>query len=142
VSGSVISTLIRAVRKKFKERETMSFRKTAAAKVAMLTVFAATLSLGSTAFAGDAAQGKIDFTQKFGCFQCHGTWGQGGAAGARLAPNPLPYEALSNFVRTTNGAMPPFTKEVLTDQQLEDIYAYLESIPKSPAAKDIPILNN
>src|SRR5262249_38956115 len=37
-----------------------------------------------------------------GCWQCHGTVGQGGAAGPKLAPDPLPFDALSSFVRTTN----------------------------------------
>lgn len=116
--------------------------KDAARQVAMLSVFAAGLCVTSAASAADAAQGKIDFTQKFGCFECHGTVGQGGVAGAKLAPDPLPYEALANFVRTTDGRMPPFSKDILTDAQLEDIYAYLQSIPKGPDAKDIPILNN
>jgi len=41
----------------------------------------------------------------YGCFQCHGTVGQGGNAGPRLAPNPLPTRH-GNFVRTTNRQMP------------------------------------
>jgi mono/diheme cytochrome c family protein len=36
--------------------------------------------------------------------------------------------------------MPPYTKKVVTDQELAEIYAYLQSIPKPPDAKTIPAL--
>jgi len=53
----------------------------------------------------------------------------------------MPYEALVNFVRTTNRQMPPYREAVLPDNDLADIYAYLESVPASPDYKTIPILN-
>jgi mono/diheme cytochrome c family protein len=37
--------------------------------------------------------------------------------------------------------MPPFHVEILSDSDLIDIYAYLESLPKPKSAKDIPLLN-
>ena len=67
--------------------------------------------------------------------------GQGGVAGRTLAPNPLPFEALQNFVRTTNRNMPPYREEILSNDDLADIYAYLQSIPKGPDPKSIPLLN-
>ncbi len=79
---------------------------------------------------------------KFGCWECHGTQGQGAISGPKLAPNPLPFEALANFVRTTNRAMPPYREKILSNDDLADIYAYLQSIPKSPDAKDIPLLKD
>ena len=95
------------------------------------------------ALAADAAHGKILFTQKYGCYECHGTEGQGSpVTGPRLAPNPLPYEALSAFVRTSNGPMPPFRETILPNADLQDIYAYLQSIPPAPDYKTIPLLNN
>src|SRR5262249_3631818 len=93
-----------------------------------------------SALGASAEKGKLAFLQH-GCWQCHGYQGQGGIAGAKLAPDPLPFEALSNFVRTTNRAMPPFRKEILSDDDLADIYAYLQSIPKGPDPKSISILN-
>jgi mono/diheme cytochrome c family protein len=48
---------------------------------------------------------------------------------------------LSNFVRTTSRQMPPFSKDILSDEDLADIYAYLASVPKGPDPKDIPLLN-
>src|SRR5471032_3400223 len=78
--------------------------------------------MGSAALAADAARGKILFTQKYGCYQCHGTQGQGSAVtGPKLAPDPLPYEALSAFIRTSSRNMPPFREAILPSADLEDI---------------------
>jgi mono/diheme cytochrome c family protein len=97
----------------------------------------------ATALAADAARGKILFTEKYGCYQCHGTQGQGSpVTGPRLAPNPIPFEALSAFVRTTSREMPPFREAVLPNEDLADIYAYLQSIKPGPDYKSIPMLNN
>ena len=109
-----------------------------------LAALAAVLALGQgTAFAASAEKGKAAF-MKFGCWQCHGTQGQGSIAtsgGKVLAPDPVPFEAFSAFVRTTNRAMPPYTEAVLSNDDLADIYAYLQSIPKPADYKSIPLLN-
>jgi mono/diheme cytochrome c family protein len=94
------------------------------------------------ALAASAEHGKIAFMQQ-GCWQCHGTLGQGSIAtsgGKRLAPNPLPWEAFFGFVRSTNRAMPPYSEKILSDGDLADIYAYLQSIPKPPDINSIPLL--
>ena len=54
------------------------------------------------AFAGDAAKGKVAYV-KNGCYQCHGTVGQGGA-GAKLAPKPA---AGRNFHELCADDQPP-----------------------------------
>ena len=54
---------------------------------------------------------------------------------------PLAWPAFLAWVRTTSGDMPPYTEKVLSDQELVDIYAYIQSIPKSPDFKTIPLLN-
>lgn len=104
--------------------------------------FAAALMLGaaSAAAAASADKGKAAFVQH-GCWQCHGYEGQGGVTGLKLAPDPIPFETLSTFVRTTNRAMPPYREEILSNEDLGDIYAYLQSIPKSPDPGSIPLLN-
>jgi mono/diheme cytochrome c family protein len=108
-----------------------------------LAALAAGLTVGSAAYAADAARGKDLFTHKYGCFQCHGEAGQGSpVTGPKLAPGPLPWEALSAFVRTTNRNMPPYKEAVLPNADLEDIYAYLQSIPAAADWKTIPLLNN
>jgi mono/diheme cytochrome c family protein len=104
-------------------------------------VLAAGLVLGSGgAFAASAEKGKAAFIQH-GCWQCHGNEGQGGQAGARLAPDPMPLETFTAFVRTSNRAMPPYPKAVLSNEDLADIHAYLETIPKPADYKNIPLLN-
>ena len=114
-------------------------------RVLGLAAFAAGLAVGAgSAFAASAEKGKADF-MKYGCWQCHGTQGQGSIAtssGKRLAPNPLPWEAFSGFVRSTNRAMPPYSEKILSDGDLADIYAYLTSIPKTADYKTIPLLSN
>src|SRR6267142_4413639 len=93
-----------------------------------LVAIAASLLLGQAdASAASAEKGKVFFIQ-YGCFQRHGTVGQGGNAGPKIAPDPLPYEALANFVRTTSREMPPYSEKILPDADLADIYAYLQSI--------------
>jgi mono/diheme cytochrome c family protein len=105
-------------------------------------VVLAVLLLGQgPALAASAEHGKVAFLQH-GCWQCHGTQGQGSIAtsgGKRIAPDPLPWDTFSVFVRSTNRAMPPFSEKILSDSDLADIYAYLQSVPK-PDVNSIPLL--
>ncbi|HWP85797.1 MAG TPA: cytochrome c [Terriglobia bacterium] len=87
---------------------------------------------------GDADNGKKLYNT-IGCWQCHGYSGQGGA-GAKIAPEPIPFPAFSRYVRKPGGQMPPYSAKVVSDQQLADIYAFLETIPKPPDADSIPLL--
>jgi ubiquinol-cytochrome c reductase cytochrome c subunit len=99
------------------------------------------LGLAATpVLAADAAKGKAAF-MKNGCWQCHGELGQGGAAGKPLVPKPMAIEAFNVFVRNSNGSMPPYPKEILSDADLADIHAYLTSIPAAKDYKSIPLLN-
>ena len=108
-----------------------------------LAALAAGLLIGQGAAIGASAEkGKAAF-MKAGCWQCHGTQGQGSVAtsgGKVLAPDPMPFEAFTAFVRTTNRAMPPYREAVLSNEDLADIYAYLQSIPKTIDYKSIPLL--
>src|SRR5579871_4465330 len=81
--------------------------------------------------AGNAQNGKKIF-ESYGCYQCHGHAGQGGA-GARIAPRPIAFAAFSKYVRQPTGEMPPYTAKVVSDQELGDIYAFLQSVPQPPA---------
>jgi len=110
-------------------------------------IVAASMFGGSAAFAaqaapqGDATKGKANF-ERVGCYQCHGHQGQGGREGPRIAdPVPLAWPALQAWVRTTSGDMPPYTPKVLSDAELIDIYAYLQSVPKAPDFKSVPLLS-
>lgn len=89
---------------------------------------------------GNAQNGKQIYTS-YGCYQCHGREGQGGA-GPRIGPRPIPFAAFARYIRQPRGQMPPYTSKVVSDLELADIYAFLESLPQPPAAKSIPLLNN
>jgi mono/diheme cytochrome c family protein len=90
--------------------------------------------------AGNADTGKRVFSAYY-CYACHGTQGQGGSAGARIAPRPIAFEAFLRYVRKPSGGMPAYTTKVISEQELTDIYAFLRSVPAPPAAQSIPLLN-
>jgi len=89
--------------------------------------------------AGNADNGKRIFMRD-GCYQCHGTVGQGGV-GPRLSAPALALPTLSAIVRKGVRGMPPYSAKILSDAELADIHAYLETIPAPPPAKSIALLN-
>ncbi len=121
----------------------MNFVRVSAAS--FLVAFAiSAVGQGAALADGDAQKGKITFV-KYGCWQCHDYNGQGSIAtsgGRVIARTQLPIDAFISFVRTTNGQMPPFRAPVISDADLTDIYAYLQSLPEPKKAADIPLLNN
>lgn len=104
-------------------------------RLLLLASFAALA--GAQSPAGEAAQGKQLFLN-YGCYSCHSFDGHGGA-GARLVPMPLKQAAFTAFVRNA-GRMPSYSPKVLSDAQLADIYAYIKTLPTSPDAKNIPLI--
>jgi len=92
--------------------------------------------------AGNAKAGQQVY-KAVGCWECHGTAGQGGAiTGPRLAPSNLPYAAFLQQIRTPQNAMPPYEPKVLSNADVANIYAYLKSVPAPKAVQDIPLLNS
>jgi ubiquinol-cytochrome c reductase cytochrome c subunit len=91
--------------------------------------------------AGNAEAGKRLY-MKYGCYQCHGTVGQGTIAGARIGPPPLSVQGLIRYVRRPAGQMPAFSEKVMSDRELTDVYAFLKAIPPPKPSKDIPLLND
>lgn len=77
---------------------------------------------------------------KVGCYQCHANQAQGGVSGPRIGPDPIPFARFSQYIRTPSGDMPPYTAKVLSSQDLADIYAFLQSLPRPPAVNTIPQL--
>ena len=101
---------------------------------------AAAAQAAPAAPAGNAANGRKLFVS-VGCYECHGYEAQGSTAtGPRLGPRPIAFAALSKYVRHPTNQMPPFTPKVVSDAQLEDIYAFLRSLPQPPDADTIPLL--
>jgi mono/diheme cytochrome c family protein len=110
------------------------------ASLSAAVVISASASAGEyTPPAGNAKTGEANF-MKYGCYTCHGAWGQGtGRDGPRINP-PLAFPALLQQLRTPRYEMPPFTANVISDQGVADIYAYLASLPKPPDPKSIRAL--
>jgi ubiquinol-cytochrome c reductase cytochrome c subunit len=87
-----------------------------------------------------AAAGRKIFIE-VGCYQCHGYVGQGSIlSGPALVPQLPAFEALRAYVRHPSGQMPPFSEHVLSDARLEQIYAYLVSLPPPLPVSRIPLL--
>lgn len=107
----------------------------------LLILVAGTVSAQQQAPEGSAERGHQAF-MKYMCYTCHGTIGQGAdrGTGPKLAPGLLPYAAFALQVRTPRQDMPPYRKEFVSDQEVADMYAYLQTVKPSPPAKDIPLL--
>ncbi len=75
-----------------------------------------------------------------GCYQCHSNEGQGGAQGPRIGPDPVSFARFAWYLRQPTGSMPPYSAAVISDQDLADIYSYLETRPRPPAVDSIPLL--
>ena len=112
----------------------------AALMIASSIVLAAQNPAPASAPRGNAENGRMLFA-KFGFYECHGREAQGSTAtGPRLGPNPIAYNRFIAYIRKPAGEMPPYTAKVVTEQQAADIYAFLQSLPRPPAAETIPLL--
>ena len=89
--------------------------------------------------AGKAENGGVLY-KKIGCYQCHANEAQGGLSGPRIGPNLVPYARFSQYLRNPTGDMPPYTTKVLSDQEIADIYAWVNARPKPPAVDTLPQL--
>src|SRR5436190_14185684 len=95
----------------------------------------------STALAqSDPAVHGQELFNTYGCWECHGYEGQGGV-GPKLAPRPLAYQFFQEAVRTPLRDMPRYSTAILSNDDLADVYAFIQSIPAGPAAQDIPLLS-
>lgn len=103
-------------------------------------IVALILLMQAPAPAGNAEKGKQAYF-KIGCYECHGREGQGASAtGPRIGPNPIPFPRFVSYLRKPSGEMPPYTAKVISEQDLADVYAFLQSRAKAAAARDIPLL--
>lgn len=98
---------------------------------------------------GDAQNGKKVF-EKLGCFRCHGSAGEGmsqtgkQAGSPKIAATKLSLRDFLQSVRKPRGQMPPFLATQVSDEELSDVYAFLESaasqprlaLPSSASSKD------
>jgi mono/diheme cytochrome c family protein len=86
---------------------------------------------------GNSQNGKKVF-EKLGCFRCHGSAGEGMAqTGKEAAPPKIASPHLSlqdfvRFVRAPKGKMPPFSATQVSDDELSDVYAFLQTAASQP----------
>lgn len=93
---------------------------------------------------GSAVKGRQAYLAA-GCMYCHGRSGQGGALNGPappLAKTALPIEGFRMVLRESLRDMPAYSEAVLADQQILDIYAFVQSLPGRRSHKDIAILND
>jgi mono/diheme cytochrome c family protein len=91
-------------------------------------------------FAQNAVTGRRVYTSH-GCYQCHGREAQGSSiTGPRLGPGPIALAAFTRYVRRPSGQMPPYSEKILTDREMADIRAFLQSLPRPPAVESIALL--
>jgi ubiquinol-cytochrome c reductase cytochrome c subunit len=93
----------------------------------------------ASAPAGKVENGGVLY-KKVGCYQCHSNEAQGGLSGPRIGPNLVPYARFLQYTRKPTGEMPPYSAKVLTDQEIADIYAWVNARPRPPAVNSLPQL--
>jgi mono/diheme cytochrome c family protein len=111
---------------------------------AVLVFGAAMPACAQDAPPGDAANGNKVYLAD-GCFMCHGRSGQGGAYNGPapvLAKTQMPFDGFKNQLRNPVDDMPAYSEAVMSDQQIADIYAFVQSLPGRRDPKTIPLLNN
>jgi mono/diheme cytochrome c family protein len=110
---------------------------------AVITFLAAETPIANAAPAqktgtGNAQNGKVVF-EKMGCHLCHGAQGEGVSGSGqntgvpRIASTSLSFADFTQQIRKPKGQMPPFSSEKVSDAELADVYAFLQSV--KPAAE-------
>ena len=93
---------------------------------------------------GDAVEGKRLYLA-VGCFACHGRSGQGGAMNGpvpALAKTAMPFDGFKGQLRQPADEMPAYSEKVMTDRQIADIYAFVQSLPGRRPTKDMKIFED
>ena len=94
---------------------------------------------------GDAVEGKRLYMLD-GCFTCHGRAGQGGRLNGPapvIAKTAMPFDGFKAQLRNPINEMPAYAEPVMSDQQIADVYAFVQSLPGAlPGAKDMPIFKD
>jgi len=93
---------------------------------------------------GDAVEGKRLYLA-VGCFTCHGRSGQGGAMNGpvpALAKTAMPFDGFKGQLRQPADEMPAYSEKVMTDRQIADIYAFVQSLPGRRPTKDMKIFED
>ena len=90
--------------------------------------------------AGNVEAGKRLY-DKHTCYFCHGTAGQGGVAGARVAARPAQRAELHPVCAAAARIDAGILGKDAVGSGIADILAYLRSLPPAKPVSDIPLLN-
>lgn len=104
-----------------------------------LTLVAA-LMWASSGLADPVESGGGQAFMHYGCFECHGTVGQGTIAGPKLAPKPVPFDVFVAQVRTPANQMPAYPPHLLSDADLTAIYGFLNTQPATSLPPELGAL--
>jgi len=122
---------------------------TRSSAVVVIAVALAAGSLAAPARAQDAPRGDIANGKRVylatGCFTCHGRAGQGGAYNGpapALARTAMPFDGFKMQTRNPAKDMPAYSELVMSDQEIADIYVFVQSLPGRSNPKDIAILDD
>jgi mono/diheme cytochrome c family protein len=86
---------------------------------------------------GEPQNGKRVY-EKLGCFRCHGSSGEGvtqtqkASGPPKIASTRLSLQDFVRSVRAPKGQMPPFGAAQVSETELVDIYAFLQSAASQP----------
>jgi len=109
-------------------------RRAAIAPALLVTLLAAVACGGQPTAVppGDAAQGQSLWARS-ACAGCHGADAEGSAGGPALAITPLSLRDFRSIVRRGGPGMPKYPSSQASDQDLENLYAWLEAPASVPA---------
>jgi mono/diheme cytochrome c family protein len=93
---------------------------------------------------GDPAEGKRLYLAD-GCYLCHGRAGQGGALNGpapSLAKTKMPFDGFVGQLRQPANDMPAYSEKVMSEKEIADVYAFVQSLPGRLPQQNAPILND
>ena len=91
----------------------------------------------SVTLAQDPDNGKVLWEEQTSCQRCHGPAGEGTYSPPRAGDGKTAEEWITQ-VRTPRRFMPSFSAEQVTDEQITDMNAYMNSLPQ-PTEEFIPL---
>ena len=94
------------------------------------------LTIASQEMAPSSERGQQTWL-RVGCYQCHGTDGHAIYAGRTWMP-----KAIAKYIRRSPTWMPGYPEEVLSDDEIADIIAFMEAIQEPPSADSIDALRD
>ena len=109
---------------------------------AVVVIMLGMLTGVASADVGDAGRGKVLWEAKL-CKNCHGANGEGAYAGPRDGDG-LSAEQWLTQVRTPRANMPAFNDVQVSDQEVADMWTYMQTLPKPTAftPKQFPLSAN